>query len=130
MKFVIVDDEEINLVITKKLLHHVLGEVYISTFSNGVEALRYFKNDFDHNGNEGLNLLLDLNMPVVSGWDFLELFSQFEDEIKSRIHIYLLTSSIDPVDWRRARSSSKVIAYFSKPLTATSIIDYFGGRSK
>jgi two-component system chemotaxis response regulator CheY len=129
MKFVIVDDEEVNLVIARKLLQHALGEVDISTFTSGGETLRYLKNNFD-NAPQHINLFLDLNMSAVSGWDFLEFFNQFEDEIKSWVHIYIVTSSIDPRDKRRALLNSNVIAYFSKPLTTTSLIEYFGGRRK
>ena len=126
MKFVIVDDEEINLVITKKLLQHILGAVDILTFTDGGEALTYFSNNFDYNVWPQVNLFLDLNMPIVSGWDFLDFFRELKDEIKSRVNIYILTSSIDPIDKRRALTNSNVIACFSKPLTPGLIREYFG----
>jgi len=125
MKYIIIDDEEMNLFITKRLLLQALGEADISTFSSAGEALRYFKNDFNCQAHDHVIVLLDLNMPVVSGWDFLEFFAQFEDELKSIVHIYIVTSSLDPREKSKALSNANVISFVSKPITVGVINEYF-----
>lgn len=122
MKFIVVDDEEICLLITKKLLADVLKVEEVDTYNNAGEALRYLKN---YNSCETLSIFLDLNMPIISGWDFLEFFDQFDSELKNRVHIYVLTSSIDPRDKIRALQHPNVISFISKPITRTIILETF-----
>jgi response regulator RpfG family c-di-GMP phosphodiesterase len=122
MQFVVVDDEEIDLFIAKRLLNEQFGVNDIHTFQKGGEALRFLK---CYDEDQTITVLLDLNMPVVSGWDFLEFFNQFEDSLKSRVHIYLLTSSVHPADRIRAFSNPNVIAFISKPLTRAFIKENF-----
>lgn len=123
MKFVVVDDEPINLIIAKRLLTELLKAKDVYTFQKGAEALRFLGN---YDENETISVLLDLNMPVVSGWDFLEFFSQFDDNIKGHVHIYVVTSSIDPADRNRALRNANVISVISKPLTSAFIKENFG----
>ncbi|MNL74351.1 hypothetical protein D3C87_1999770 [compost metagenome] len=56
-------------------------------------------------------------MPILSGWDFLEVFDDFDDNIKEQIKIYILSSSIDQNDKDSAASNKNISAYIEKPLT-------------
>ncbi|MNV98787.1 hypothetical protein D3C71_1940780 [compost metagenome] len=56
-------------------------------------------------------------MPILSGWDFLEVFDDFDDNIKEQIKIYILSSSIDQNDKDYAASNKNISAYIEKPLT-------------
>lgn len=125
MDFIVVDDDRITLFIAKKLIKEALGILDIQTFLKPEEALHYLKNDFDFNINEPAILLLDINMPVVSGWDFLNYFNGLNDEIKKAIHIYVVSSSVDPNDKVKALSNRNVVAFVSKPLTKDFLIDTF-----
>ena len=122
MKFIVVDDEEINLTIAQRMLKAVLKVEDVETFQNAADALRFLKS---YDGDETVSVLLDLNMPVVSGWDFLYFFNQFDDKVKTGIHIYVVTSSIDPVDKARALSNPNVVSFLPKPLTAAFIKENF-----
>jgi len=127
MKFIVVDDEEINLFLTTRLLSKVLKVDDVQTFQEAGEALRFLQNC---NSCETVSLFLDLNMPVISGWDFLEFFDQFDDSLKSRVHIYILSSSVDPMDKARAFANANVISFISKPLTAAFLSENFLGQYK
>lgn len=124
MKYIIVDDEDVNLIIAKRLLFEVLGEKDVTAFTAGREALRYLQ-DLDYKDHAQIILFLDLNMPMLSGWDFLEFFDQFDNELKSIVHIYIVSSSINPNDRSRALLKPNVISFVSKPLTKTFIIESF-----
>ena len=122
MKFIVVDDEEVNLFITSRLLKDVLKVEEAGTYKEAGEALRFLKN---YSELETVSVFLDLNMPVISGWDFLEFFSQFDDSVKSRVHIYIVSSSVDPADKSRALRHPNVISFISKPLTKDFIKENF-----
>lgn len=59
-------------------------------------------------------ILLDLNMPVMDGWEFLDAFSALV--LRKRVHVCVLTSSIHPEDIRKSKSYQQVEGYFPKPL--------------
>jgi two-component SAPR family response regulator len=125
MQFIIIDDEEITLFIHKRIITVALGITNIRTFSCAATALRFFQNDFRVDTNTNTVIFLDLNMPLISGWDFLEFFKDFDDEIKNAVHIYIVTSSIDLIDKRKALLNNNVIAFISTPITKEILIEYF-----
>ncbi|MCW3105803.1 MAG: response regulator containing a CheY-like receiver domain and an DNA-binding domain [Segetibacter sp.] len=125
MQFIIIDDEEINLFIHKRIITVTLGITNIKTFTCAAETLRFLQNDFKVDMSAATIILLDLNMPGVSGWDFLEFFDQFDSAIKNAVHIYIVTSSIDPIDRKKALLNNNVIALISKPITKEFLIEYF-----
>ena len=122
MKFVIVDDDKITLFVTKHTLVEVLKIEDVASFQEAGEALRFLKT---YTGTDTVSVFLDLNMPVISGWDFLEFFSEFNDDLKSRVHIYVISSSIDPRDRSKALLHPNVIAYVSKPITQQYVRETF-----
>ena len=127
MKFIIVDNDEINLTVTSQLVSKVVRTNKVYTYQNASDALRFLQT---YDSSETLSLFLDLHMPVVSGWDFLEFFTEFDDNLKSRVHIYILSSSVDPRDKTRALAHSNVISFVSKPITAAYLNDIFKNASE
>jgi CheY-like chemotaxis protein len=124
MEFMIVDNDPITLLITQILIKNTLEHTKIKTFINPGEALLYLKNDLIHN-IKPVVLFLDLNMPIISGWTFLELFSKLPDAQKTMIKIYIVSSSVDPNDRARALSNPYVTGFISKPLTKDFLIANF-----
>lgn len=125
MQFIIIDDEPINHLISKMLLSEMLDCREITSFTNGADALRFLQHDFNCNSGQPTVLLLDLNMPIISGWDFLELFDLYKQGLKNSVKIYILSSSIDPGDRNKAMANPNVISFLSKPLTEQLIKDNF-----
>jgi CheY-like chemotaxis protein len=62
-------------------------------------------------------LLLDINMPIMSGWEFLEMFDNLDFEVKDRVKICILSSSIDERDKVRSYANKNVLEFLVKPLT-------------
>lgn len=70
-------------------------------------------------------ILLDINMPVMDGWDFLNWFQTMKDHFAKEIPIFMVSSSIDWRDIERARSYPEVVEYLSKPLTDGNLFEIF-----
>ncbi|WP_264521693.1 response regulator [Flavobacterium sp. N1994] len=68
------------------------------------------------NGEEIVIIFLDLNMPIMNGWEFLENLSKVKNNINLNFNIYILSSSINPEDEERAKKNELVTGFLSKPL--------------
>lgn len=117
-----VDDDPITLMLCKKVISKTLFSNEIITAQNGEQALGYFdeiKNSDIKNSHNKLPQLifLDLNMPVMGGWEFLECFSSSEYSDFSAIKVIILSSTIDPEDLEKAKKYPMVIDFLSKPIT-------------
>ena len=113
LQIVIVDDSDIVIFLHTEILS------YSKLSSNPLSAL---------NGQQALDLitskeakdvayliLLDINMPVMDGWQFLESLGTLQDP--PTVHVVIVTSSIDSIDKKKAAKYSNVIGFFEKPLT-------------
>ena len=99
---------------------NVSENVYIAY--NGIEALDFLKKCAADKQMDGTRLepdliLLDINMPKVNGWDFLEEYKKLKEELKEQIIIVMLTTSFNPDDEIKARSIKEITDYKYKPLS-------------
>ena len=105
-KIFLVDDQEIVNFINKKLLSKIGHVDNVQQFENPVEA---YENVIDQSPSL---VLLDLNMPVLNGWEFLEKMAN--ETIKTKVII--VTSSTSELDKNKAKKYINVIDYYTKPL--------------
>lgn len=121
-KILCVDDDPITLMLCKKVVEKAQFAKEIDTANNGEEAINYFDALYlEKKNNVSIVypklVLLDLNMPVMDGWEFLESF-----KAKNYLNVFELTrfivvsSSIDPNDINKAKTYP-VIGFISKPVT-------------
>lgn len=121
-KILCVDDDPITLMLCKKVVERVDFAKEIITANNGKEAIIYFDNLFEERKvNNSIVypklVLLDLNMPVMDGWEFLESYmNKYYQDIFISTRFIVLSSSIDPYDINRAKTYP-VIGFLSKPIT-------------
>ncbi|WP_395062091.1 response regulator [Flavobacterium sp.] len=121
-KILCVDDDPITLMLCKKVIEKAEFSKIIDTAQNGEEALIYFDN-LQEITNEDNKLVpelmfLDLNMPVMGGWEFLDIFSNKKyDSIFPNLKVIVLSSTIDPKDIEKSKSYTMVIDFLSKPIT-------------
>jgi CheY-like chemotaxis protein len=87
-------------------------------FKNGQEALDHFRPIMENINEEAFPeiILLDLNMPVMDGWNFLNEFTQIKMHSKIKTTLYIVSSSINPYDVAKAKSYSMVTDYLIKPV--------------
>jgi CheY-like chemotaxis protein len=112
----IVDDDDVYQFTITRTLEIQKAAEKILTFPDGEMAFQFI---VDHLNQPSLLpdvIFLDINMPVMDGWQFLEAFDKIKSSIDKKIIIYLVTSSIDPTDVDRAKSISSITKYLTKPI--------------
>lgn len=122
---VLIDDNEVDNMIHQKLLENSGFAKYVYTYTSGKSALEFFKN-LDRNEDFPENLIprvifLDINMPIMSGFSFIEALQKLSPRVTKGIKIVLLTQSANPLDMQQAKKSKMVQDYLVKPLSAALI---------
>jgi CheY-like chemotaxis protein len=116
----IVDDDSVYNFLSTKLLEGMGFVNDIHTALNGQQALDLFNEYYSGTKNLPDFILLDLNMPIMDGFGFLEAFKRLDLPGKEKMKIIIVTSSNDPTDRARAKAFG-VSRYLSKPITAENL---------
>ncbi len=114
----IIDDDRIYVNLVKKIIEIKKLSQNLIIFKNGKEALDYFKAILGNISENRLPdiIFLDLNMPVMDGWEFLSEFVKIKNNFNKKITLYVVSSSIDPRDLQREKSFNLVTDYLIKPI--------------
>lgn len=116
VRFTIIDNDPVNNLLCDLAIKDAVADAEILAFTDPLKAFEYISTG--NESNNGINiLLLDINMPIWSGWDFVDHFDKLEEKSKNRFKIYMLSSSIDNNDKQRAVENKNVADYIEKPLT-------------
>ena|ERR1035437_4802680 len=113
----IIDDDEIVSFIERKIIEQTNLVNQIKVFSHGQEAIDFLKANSINADLLPEIILLDLNMPFMDGFQFLEEFIKLEPRLERKITIYVVSSSVSPNDMNRIKSISEVTDYIIKPIT-------------
>jgi len=116
----LVDDNEIDNMINQKMLESANFAERYYIHNSGKSALDFLENLVgEENASELLPeiILLDINMPLMDGFQFLEEYVELTSEMKRPIAIFMLTTSINPSDKERADSNPLITRFLTKPLT-------------
>lgn len=119
--FIIIDDDPINNKLCQLNIKKTVPEAYIRTFTNPEEGLKYLQELFNVDEKNDTILYLDINMPEMNGWEFMEKFEKFNPEIRELVKVYILSSSVNPRDREKAMSNDNIEDYVVKPLTSDAI---------
>ncbi|MFB0911503.1 MAG: response regulator [Flavobacterium sp.] len=128
-----VDDDPITLMLCKKVISKTTFSNEIVTALNGEEALQYLNSiklqDNDSKSPRQPQLIfLDLNMPVMGGWEFLDCFSSIDySDFNTTTKVVILSSTIDPEDLEKANKYPVVVDFLSKPITIA-MLDYLSNK--
>lgn len=126
--FLFIDDDPLNNMICRMTIEMILGKVPSESFTNPQEGLDYLKTGFlEKDQSTRSVLLLDINMPLMSGWEFLDRFDDLPSGTKDRIQIYILSSSVDRRDKERSYANKNVKDFLVKPLTMETVMQMFQG---
>lgn len=119
----IVDDDDISVFLTTKIIEQTNLVDLIKVFGNGLDAINFLKENKNNVDALPDIILLDLSMPIMNGWQFLEEYNKLNPTIGKKITIYICSSSISPDDITRAKTISEVSDYIIKPITKDKLID-------
>ncbi|WP_342087979.1 response regulator [Dyadobacter sp. OTU695] len=112
----VIDDDKIFTYLLKRIIEKAKITREIIFFENGRDALDYLS----RNREDALKLpqliLLDINMPILDGWQFLNEYEKLKPEVPRPISICMMSSSTDLEDYDRAMSSGNVMDYLQKPV--------------
>ena len=111
----LIDDDELCNFLTAKVLESNKFCSITRSFVNGQEALSELQASLEQ-GEFPNFIFLDINMPVLDGWSFLDSYRKFPEAIKQKCTLYILSSSIDEEDAKRAKIHEEVRDFISKPL--------------
>lgn len=113
-QIILIDDDRITNILSTRMLSKYAPDLSVQVFEDIDSAVAHVGKLTDP---ENYLILLDLNFPVKSGWDFLEAYKHMTD----KANVVVLTSSIDESDRQKALSYATVRKFLSKPLNATLI---------
>ncbi|MCH8522909.1 MAG: response regulator [Balneolales bacterium] len=126
MKLWVIDDDSIYQMLTKRMVEKAYPNTLVASFLNGKLAHdTLLKIVEDKDADEFPDVIfLDINMPVMNGWEFLD--SLVEKQIKEKVtaKIYIVSSSIDKSDFEKAKTYDNVADYLVKPLSKSDFIKY------
>ncbi len=114
----IIDDDHIYINLVSKIIELKRLSNNVLVFNNGKQALDFFLEIIEKEENNDVPqvIFLDLNMPIMDGWEFLKEFSKIKNKISKHIDLYVVSSSINTMDIDRARSIDVVSDYLTKPI--------------
>jgi len=127
VSILLVDDDEINNFISVKLIKKTLINTAIKTCLNGKFAIDELVYTQEHSPDELPDyILLDINMPIMNGWEFLEEYEKLKIDPEGKVKIYIISSSVFNNDINKAKSYPLVRDFISKPLSIDKIKDMLG----
>lgn len=121
INLLVIDDDDINIFIIKKIVEKTGYNVEMTAKSNGQLAIDHLNNAIKTNATLPQLILVDINMPVLNGWEFIEAFETIACPVKP--DIYMLSSSVYENDIEKAKSYKDVNGFISKPLSIDRLIE-------
>jgi CheY-like chemotaxis protein len=118
LSFIIIDDTELDHFIARKMIINANHAYNVKSFLDASEALAYIKEGNHREGIKIILIFLDIYMPLMNGFEFVEEFEKLEKAIQDKYYIVALTSSIETSDINRINSYKLFKARITKPITA------------
>ncbi|SEJ50088.1 Response regulator receiver domain-containing protein [Dyadobacter sp. SG02] len=117
----VVDDDKIFTYLLKRIIEKAKIAREIIFFDNGRDALDYLTSHKEDALKLPQLILLDINMPILDGWQFLNEYGKLKPEVPQPISICMMSSSSEVEDYNRAMDSGHVMDYLQKPVQIPSL---------
>ncbi|MBD3638102.1 MAG: response regulator [Crocinitomicaceae bacterium] len=117
----LIDDNNFTNIFNRRFLSKIDAADHIHAVKDGREALEYLHHQGDYHTNNGKfpkpdMIFLDINMPIMDGWEFLKEFNNIKHHFEDTV-IVMLTTSPNPDDQKKAQEIMDVHGFYRKPLT-------------
>jgi CheY-like chemotaxis protein len=117
IKVMLLDDDEVNNFICSSIIQKCIPESRVISFLNGKQGLDYLESLLGKNDYNLPDLIfLDINMPVMNGWEFLDRYKKIANRFSKKIVLMMLTASVSDKDVSKAKTYDIVDDYITKPL--------------
>ena len=117
----LVDDDKATNFVHKFAIKKANCIEKVVVVENGLEALEYLQPKENEPSTKPNIIFLDINMPIMNGWQFLEEYEKLNQNNRGDIVLIMLTTSLNPDDLNKAKSFSTISGYRNKPLTVKMI---------
>lgn len=122
-RFLIIDDDPANNILCISSIKKTFANVDVKAFTEPEEGIVYIEQEYSTNPVPTV-LFLDLNMPTLTGWDVLTKFQTMISSLRT-IKVFILSSSINPIDKQRAFDNGLVEGFLEKPLSKSALLTLF-----
>jgi response regulator RpfG family c-di-GMP phosphodiesterase len=113
----LIDDNPNDNFFHKRIINKFNPEIIVIEKDSALDALAYLKSIETQDNLKPDLIFLDINMPAMNGWEFLEEYDKLDKQMQSRVMIIMLTTSDNPDDIIKAKGYKYVSDFISKPLT-------------
>lgn len=114
----LIDDDNIYQFTARKILESTGLAKQIHSFYNGSDAIKYFQDTRNLAAESFPDVIfLDINMPIMNGWEFLEEYHNLYGNFPKPVTVYVVSSSIDSYDIKKSKQYKVVSDYIVKPVT-------------
>lgn len=120
LHFILIDDSKIDLFIVEKIINAGFPDASVLSFEFPEKALEHIRTSAPFNQSV---IFLDINMPVMDGFRFLEEFDKIESDKKEKYQLFILTSSLNANDAHRGKTNKYVTDVLIKPLSKDSLLN-------
>ncbi len=115
LNLLVIDDDDINIFIIKKIVEKTGFDIEMVSRNNGQQALDYLNETIAQHKALPSLVLIDINMPVMNGWEFIEAYEELN--IEQKVDMYILSSSVYENDIEKTKGYKTVRGFISKPLS-------------
>lgn len=117
--FIVIDDNKLDCFIAEKIITNTGMSESIRLFSDARQALEFIRKNVSFSTPARTVVTLDVQMPLMNGFEFVEAFETLPPELQDHYVILLLSSSINDIDVNRVKNYQSVKQFLNKPLTVT-----------
>ena len=117
LNFIIVDDSKLDCFIAEKIIRNTGRAGEVKSFTAAKEGLDHIKST-PVSANTRTVVLVDIQMPIMNGFDFVEAFETLPQQQRNNYTIYMLSSSINENDLNRVHNYPSIKQFLNKPLTS------------
>jgi two-component SAPR family response regulator len=123
MNFIVIDDSKLDCFIAEKIIRNTQNCMSVKTFLQASDALDFIARN---RAERDTVVLVDIQMPIMNGFDFVEAFEKMDPGTTKNYNIYIISSSINENDVMRVQKYSSVRQFINKPLTTTNLNNLLG----
>lgn len=119
--FIIIDDSQLDCFIGEKIIQNTGTYSSVKSFAEAQDALNTIKDNPKGPEDTMTIIVLDIQMPFMNGFQFVEAFEQLPDHIRSKYAIFMFSSSINESDKNRIENHPAILKFYSKPISKETV---------